>query len=106
MDTTRRIQMAAIWFKDRPTPVHTVRNVKGQVWTGYRHYLIISLFHTVTGLRQCEAGEHEQGFVTSHNEFVGREEAARIAFAAGQIPQEKSELISEDLYGWVPSEDQ
>ena len=54
----------------------------------------------LTGLRSVdgEVGEYEQGFLTNKNRFVGREEAAIIAFDAKQIEQEKKTLFSEDLY--------
>jgi len=39
----------------------------------------------------------EQGFITYDGDFVSREEAAKIAFKAGQIPKEKLALFSEDL---------
>lgn len=38
------------------------------------------------------------GFITTQNRFVDREEAAEIAFSAGQIASPKTELHSEDLY--------
>ena len=38
------------------------------------------------------------GFMTSKGRYVNRKEAAKIAFAAGQIEQEKRVLYSEDLY--------
>ena len=42
----------------------------------------------------------EQGFMTSAGRFVGREEAGRIALAAGQTPALRwgRELFSEDLW--------
>jgi hypothetical protein len=39
-----------------------------------------------------------QGFLTNTDRFVEREEAAQIAFEAGQIKQHKIVLYSEDLY--------
>jgi hypothetical protein len=39
-----------------------------------------------------------QGFYTSKGRFVGREEAAKIAYAAGQIFSPTNRLFSEDLY--------
>lgn len=40
----------------------------------------------------------EQGFLTSEGRFVDRKEAMRIAFDAGQIEEQKSELFTEDLW--------
>jgi|GEM_PF-3463496 len=42
-------------------------------------------------------GACTSGFVTSTGRFVGRGEAAKIAFAAGQIREPVAELYSEDL---------
>ena len=39
----------------------------------------------------------ECGFVTEQGRFVGRKEAAEIAYAAGQIPEPTTALFSEDL---------
>lgn len=39
-----------------------------------------------------------QGFMTSKGRFVGRKEAAKIAFDAGQLVEETTYLFSEDLY--------
>lgn len=41
---------------------------------------------------------HEQGFWTSAGTFVGREEAARIAYRAKQLSCLKDHLYSEDLW--------
>jgi hypothetical protein len=38
-----------------------------------------------------------RGFVTSADKFVGREEGAKIAIAAGQVPSTVRFLHSEDL---------
>ena len=43
----------------------------------------------------CDTGE--RGFVTSKGDFVGREEGAKIAIAAGQVPETVLRLHSEDL---------
>jgi hypothetical protein len=43
-------------------------------------------------------GAHEQGFVTTDGRFVGREEAARLAFERGQIKEPKATLFSEDVW--------
>lgn len=39
-----------------------------------------------------------QGFLTSTGRYVSREEAATLAFAAGQITAAVAKLYSEDLY--------
>jgi hypothetical protein len=43
------------------------------------------------------SGRH-QGFLTSTGRYVGREEAARLAFEAGQVDRLLTSLTSEDLY--------
>ena len=42
--------------------------------------------------------DREEGFLTIDRRFVSREEAAKIAFKAGQIKDDTKELYSEDLY--------
>jgi hypothetical protein len=54
----------------------------------------------ITGLRSVpsESGKEIQGFLTSKNRFVDREEGGRIAFNAGQTDKLKQTLYSEDIY--------
>jgi hypothetical protein len=54
----------------------------------------------ITGLRSVpsESGKEIQGFLTSKNRFVDREEGGRIAFNAGQTVELKKTLYSEDIY--------
>jgi len=66
----------------------------GEVFTGRRHSDIIFEISQKTGKRVNGV----QGFVTDTGQFVGREEAAKIAFEAGQIKKEQPRLFSEDLY--------
>lgn len=70
---------------------------RGQVWTGMRHHLIMRDIVKARGEAEGYVGG-EQGFVTDDGRFVGREEAAAIAFAAGQIPEPKKCLFSEDVF--------
>lgn len=60
---------------------------------GYRHHDIYRRFN-----EEVSSNMTAQGFYTSYGRFVGREEAAKIAFAAGQIKEMKKQLFSEDLY--------
>ena len=71
---TRTITTAAIRRKD------------GTVYTGRRHHEIINSHPK--GFFSWMGGSI-QGFVTSDGEFVTREEAAKIAFACGQIKESK-----------------
>ena len=40
----------------------------------------------------------EEGFITSKGRFVSREEASKIAFKAGQIPEDDGHLSSQVFY--------
>jgi hypothetical protein len=91
-----RILCAAIHYRDEPTPIHSVTNVKGLVLCGFRHYLIIAQYFIFKG--PTSVVDHEQGFLTSKNRFVSRTEAALIAFNAKQTTELKRKLFSEDLY--------
>lgn len=70
------------------------------VITGQRHYNCYEKFWKMFPELNISVEKKNivQGFVTSDNEFVDRYEAAKIAFAAGQIMYEVKKLISEDLY--------
>jgi hypothetical protein len=70
---------------------------RGRVWTGLRHHEIIRDIVAELGLEAAPI-LGEQGFVTDDGRFVEREEAAKIAFAAGQIPGPKKVLFSEDIF--------
>lgn len=55
--------------------------------------------NSVTGLKNFEAGESIQGFLTNYNRFVDRIEGAEIAWKAGQLQGKLDrEMFSEDLY--------
>ena len=103
------ILCAAIWYKEiklvREIPQVLPKNIdRGIVVLGHRHGQVIWTVACLTGLRTVEiaedgVGEHEQGFITNTNRFVGRQEAKVIAEAAGQITATPhKELYSEDLY--------
>jgi len=99
------ILCAAIWYKEIPLKkqidgVLPKNCDRGLVVLGHRHGQCMWTMGCLTGLRSVdgEVGEYEQGFLTNKNRFVGREEAAIIAFDAKQIEQEKKTLFSEDLY--------
>lgn len=96
-----------MWYKDFPhiknTDVPLDRYLpkncdSGAVFTGHRHGQCIYLKCAVTGLRDSESGEYVQGFLTSKNRFVGREEAGKIAYEAGQTDELKTYLYSEDVW--------
>ena len=72
-------------------------NERGKVWTGRRHHEIIREIVDTRG-RAEGAVYGEQGFLADDGRFVGREEAAKIAFEAGQIQVFKNILYSEDVF--------
>jgi hypothetical protein len=97
---TEIVLCAAIWFDDGKVYQLQPSNIKtGIVLCGWRHGCIFPQIGGLTKERQ-ELGiyEKEQGFITNKNRFVSRQEAANIAFAAGQIKEETNRLFSEDLY--------
>lgn len=103
-----RIICAAVWYKE----IHVIKNIPehsnpkncptGLVFCGHRHAQCIYTKCSITGLRDCESGEEEQGFLTSKNRFVSREEALIIALRENQVidlSQVRGDrLFSEDLY--------
>lgn len=97
-----RIICAANWYKELPTPVYGPKNItEGIVFCGHNHLMCLHQMVAMTGKRQSEAGPEEQGFITSTNRFVNREEAAKIALACKQIEKlnySSKDLYSEDLY--------
>lgn len=98
------ILCSAIWYKDLPTQNLLPTNIeKGIIVCGHRHGHIIATVKALAGLRTVKlgadsVGETEQGFLTSKNRFVSREEAAIMAFSIGQIAVEKRTLYSEDVW--------
>jgi len=107
IDTNKEyILCAAIWYKDLPlvethfpkTHLRPVNVDKGIVFCGHRHLQCLYQMIAMTGLKQYQAGEEIQGFLTNENRFVGRQEARMIAYSAGQVDKEAGQLFSEDLY--------
>jgi len=62
---------------------------------GFRHHDILIRFHGEVSKQQ-----DDQGFYTSKNRFVSREEGIKIALKCGQIESSINDnvLFSEDLY--------
>ena len=101
-----RIICSAIWYDDNKEYPHQPKNIKiGYVWCGRRHHNIINLRGELLGL---PTHEDVQGFITSEDRFVDREEGFDIAEKAGQLPEylvkirrfnnQQPKLFSEDLY--------
>lgn len=104
-----RIICAAVWYKEIPVikeipKEHTnpINCPIGLVFSGYRHAHCIYTKCAVTGLRDVESGDNEQGFLTSKNRFVTREEALKIALKENQVIDlsevRGDRLFSEDIY--------
>jgi len=104
-----KILCAAVWYKeielkkDMPIETYLPKNLdKGIVFCGLRHGQCIYSKCAITGLRDAESGENEQGFLTSKNRFVSREEGLQIALKQNQVLDLKEirgdRLFSEDLY--------
>jgi hypothetical protein len=102
-----RIICSAIWFDDSNNHVHQPINIKsGFVICGMRHHNCFTTlsvlsdydFKKVTEFKKGMINHEVQGFITTKNRFVDREEAAIIAFNSGQISVQIEKLFSEDLY--------
>lgn len=76
----------------------------GEVWRGHRHDNCIQVAGNAPGVQKEDIFAAVQGFITSRNRFVGREEGALIQAAAGIVSATKPStlpqdlLFSEDLY--------
>jgi|GEM_PF-2543350 hypothetical protein len=98
------ILCSAIWFDDGKEHPHQPLNIKtGVVYCGYRHHNIFAMGSVSEDIRNWNTEyEREQGFLTSQNRFVDRQEAFKIADNAGQLTDRKTQnnhtLYSEDLY--------
>jgi hypothetical protein len=94
------ILCAAIWFDDHQPHIARPSNIEyGVVFCGYRHVNIYAQLPWNT-MKRIELGidEIQQGFLTSTNRFVTREEASIIAKGSGQICDNCNSLCSEDIY--------
>lgn len=107
-----KILCAAIWYKEldkmsekwvpdvegfmRPKNID-----RGIVICGFRHPSCLYTMIAITGKRSVttECGEYIQGFLTSLNRFVNREDAAAIFIKnGGTLSYSSDTLYSEDLY--------
>lgn len=108
MDDREYIVCAANYYNDGQIRDHKPRNIEtGFITCGLRHHNCIDTFAQIVGFPYTEEGHalhrtEVQGFLTSHNRFVKRDEAYAIAFEAGQLAgrtiQKVNKLHSEDLY--------
>lgn len=105
---------AAIYYKNgAPKHPNGAKNIdSGVVIGGYRHPNCIASFvqafypewHTNAEhdkIRIHFLNNHIQGFLTTHGNFLDRQQAANMALVEGQINElrySQRELYSEDLY--------
>lgn len=96
-----KILCAAIWYDNGKHYLNQENyNVNsGFVIGGFRHHNVIGVLPTNNKLRN-DGNEYKttQGFITSNGRFVNREEAAIIAYKAGQLKEQVKRLFSENLY--------
>jgi hypothetical protein len=92
------ILCAAIWVNDGEKYIHQPNNIEtGMVFCGRRHHNCFVILNKAMP-EWKEAENVVQGFITSEDRFVDREEAARVAHSAQQIKNAMERLFSEDLY--------
>lgn len=95
---------AAIHYDDNNHHLHQPRNITtGIVICGLRHHNCFAILAEINGVDWMEGysksdNKITQGFLTSEDRFVGRQEAAEIAFRVGQTTKQEDTLYSEDLY--------
>lgn len=95
MNKEEYIICAAIHFPDGNKYAHQPRNIEsGIVICGRRHHNIFVV------AKECNLSHIDsiQGFLTSKDRFLNREDAAQLAFGNGQIDTPVKELFSEDIY--------
>lgn len=105
-----RILCAAIWVdtgKAEPPRRSYTYPATGLLFCGWRHGDCFTTLRAwaehLTSRERFEIGEEQlagrhQGFLTSRGRYVDREEAMKVARAAGQADSVKRDLFSEDLY--------
>ena len=81
--------------QDVPRIVDAAVNL-GKIYVGRRHYQCRDA--AVADGACLPVPIEAQGFMTSDGRFVSREEAAVIAFAAGQTSTDRGYLMSEDVW--------
>jgi hypothetical protein len=91
------ILCSAIWYNDKKFYHKQPNNIKtGYIVCGYRHDRCFNMLYRLE--KKVDAKLLIQGFLTSLERFVTREEGGKIAFKSGQIDKDNGCLLSEDLY--------
>ncbi len=97
---------AAIHFNDEKNHEHQPQNIEtGFVLCGRRHsdiYAAVMIINdesmtAIEGITEAN-GKAIQGFLTSKNRFLNREEAGKLAYEMKQTDRITKCLFSEDLY--------
>lgn len=94
------IMCSAIWYDDGIKRPHTPKCVSsGYVICGFRHHDCFGTLSNTLGLGNYDKSKIIQGFLTSHNRFLGRESSKDVAIDSGQLHKHhKGRLYSEDLW--------
>lgn len=94
------ILCSAIYFDDNKEYIHMPKNIEtGFVICGRRHHNCLAILGQVLQPhKEYKYLEEVQGFLTSENRFVDRQEAGKIAFEAGQTDSLITTLFSEDIF--------
>ena len=100
---SEKILCAAIWFDDDTHHQNQPCNIKqGYVLCGFNHSNIIKQLGILSeDWRNILVGNKCLGFLTSHNKFVDRQEAYKIAKRENQILYKNNdieELHTTDMY--------
>jgi hypothetical protein len=113
MKAPERILCAAIYVdtgKAEPPRRSYTYPKTGLVFPGWRHGDCFTLLGAwiqglseeekarIEAIQECQLRGANQGFLTSKGRYVDREEAAEIAFKAGQTETQLRSLMSENLY--------
>jgi hypothetical protein len=92
---------SAIHYDDGKIYVHQPRNIQsGFVVAGRRHHNCIITMHELSGKSDSDFENTTQGFLTSYDMFLNRQQAYELAEFTGQIIGDRREntLYSENLY--------
>jgi hypothetical protein len=94
------IVCAAIWYESGDKFVHTCKNIDhGIIVFGLRHSIYEVIIRLYPDYKETQ--DTHQGFLTSHNRFVERDEALKISVECGQV--DKDDLVNNEK--WLYSED-
>lgn len=96
--TPERVLCAAIHYRDGKVRVFRPKNIEsGLVVVGRMHNDCIQILYEMFPSREY-LNNYIDGFITSHNRFLDRKEAAILAWQEKQITEQVEELFSEQLY--------